>query len=91
MVDVFDYGLDQNFPNPFNPSTTFRYTIPLDGPVNISVFNVLGNLIMPVVNEEKLAGTYEIKFIASGLASGIYLVRMQTVGYISSIKIVHIK
>lgn len=90
-ISSTEYNLEQNFPNPFNPSTTFRYTIPVDGPVNISVFDVLGNLIMPVVNEEKLAGTYEIKFIASGLASGIYLVRMQTVGYISSIKIVHIK
>ena len=66
------YDLSQNFPNPFNPSTTIRYAIPNAVLVTLKVYDVLGNEIATLVNEEKSSGSYEVSFSGSGLSSGIY-------------------
>ena len=66
------YSLEQNYPNPFNPSTVIQFTIGSKQFVQLKVFDVLGNEIMMLVDEEKSAGTYEVEFSAEGLSSGIY-------------------
>ena len=84
---VEEFKLEQNYPNPFNPSTTFKYTIPSviaseakqSQFVTLKVYDILGNEIATLVNEEKSAGSYEVKFNANGLSSGIYFYNLQPV------------
>lgn len=78
-----DFVLHQNFPNPFNPSTTIKYAVPKTSLVNIKVYDLTGQEVASLVNEVKEAGTYDIKFDAHSLASGVYLYRM-TAGTFSS-------
>ncbi len=66
------FQLHQNFPNPFNPSTTIRYSVPKQSLVKIVVYDILGREVKVFVNEQKNAGHYEVSFDARGLASGIY-------------------
>jgi hypothetical protein len=61
-----------NYPNPFNPRTVIRYTIPGHGRVTLSIFNRVGQLVTTLLDENQNAGTYETIFNASGLASGVY-------------------
>jgi enterochelin esterase-like enzyme len=70
------YNLSQNYPNPFNPVTKINYTLPLEGFVTIKVYNLLGEEVATLVNEEKLMGKYEIKFNGSNLTSGVYIYKM---------------
>jgi hypothetical protein len=74
-----DFFLAQNFPNPFNPSTKIRYDIPKTSLTSLKVYDVLGNEIITLVNEEKPAGNYEVEFDAPGLPSGVYFYRLQAV------------
>lgn len=74
------YRLFQNFPNPFNPVTTIKYEMKKLWNVKIQVYDTKGELISTLVNEEKPQGSYEIKFDASGLPSGIYFVKMVSGG-----------
>jgi uncharacterized delta-60 repeat protein len=76
-----DFRLEQNFPNPFNPSTSISYSVPNPGNVKISVYDITGRLVSTIVNEYKNAGSYELKFDGSKLASGTYFYRMDAVGY----------
>ncbi len=71
----------ENYPDPFNPSTTIRYSIPREGQVTISIYNILGMKIKTLLNKHQAAGTYEIKFIGENLSSGIYLCEIQSGGY----------
>ena len=77
-VDLSSFKLEQNYPNPFNPATQITYYIPVDSHVKLKVFNVLGNEVATLVDEEKPAGEYSVKFNASGLSSGVYIYRLQT-------------
>jgi len=67
------FMLYQNFPNPFNPTTTIKYSIPTNGFVTLRVFNAIGEEVSILVNEFKSDGNYEIDFKATGLPSGTYL------------------
>ena len=67
------YELSQNYSNPFNPSTTIRYSIPELSNVELKVFDILGSEVASLVNEEKDRGVYTVSFDASRLASGIYI------------------
>jgi|GEM_PF-5949169 len=69
---VTEYQLMQNYPNPFNPSTTIKYALPADSFVDISVCNILGQRVKTLINEIKQKGSYELKFEAGNLPSGIY-------------------
>ncbi len=69
---VNQFSLSQNFPNPFNPSTTIKYSVPSPEKVIITVYGILGNEISVLVDEEKPAGSYEVNFDASDLVSGVY-------------------
>jgi len=70
--------LEQNFPNPFNPSTTINYGIDVNEDVLLEVYDVLGRRIQTLVDQTQNAGTYTIQFNASSLASGIYFYRLST-------------
>ena len=69
--------LGQNYPNPFNPTTTINYTLKQAGEVQIEIFNMQGQKVATLMNENKGAGDYEVNFDAANLASGIYVYRLQ--------------
>lgn len=85
------YSLEQNYPNPFNPATTIRYQIPKDGMVTLKVYDILGAEVATLVNEEKVAGKYEVNFNASNLASGVYIYRLNVSAYVNVKKMVLLK
>lgn len=86
-----EYKLEQNYPNPFNPSTIIKYAVAERSYVVINIYNIAGEEIVTLVNEEKDRGWYEIKFNPNGLASGIYLCRMQAGNYVSIKKMMLLK
>ena len=68
--------LSQNFPNPFNPTTTIRYGLPVHSQVSLDIYSTLGEHIATLVNGEQEAGYHEIPFAGNGLASGVYIARL---------------
>jgi len=90
-VVISDFYLHQNYPNPFNPTTTIKYLIPELSFVALKVYDVLGNEIEILVNEEKLIGSYEVEFNAAVLPSGIYFYRLQAGSFVETKKMVLMK
>ncbi len=72
------FSLEQNYPNPFNPSTSIRFRLARASHVRLTVYNVLGQRVKTLVNGFKKAGTYQVTFDASNLASGVYIYRLTT-------------
>ena len=72
------FSLSQNFPNPFNPSTEIRFTIPKFTEVNLTVYNILGEVVESLINKDLTAGTYNIKFDGSKYSSGVYFYTLRT-------------
>ena len=85
------YDLTQNFPNPFNPSTTIRYQISQDGIVTLKIYDILGSEVATLVNEQKAAGKYVVNFNARSLASGIYIYKIQSGEFTASKKLLLLK
>ncbi|GAB6281975.1 MAG: hypothetical protein STSR0008_07190 [Ignavibacterium sp.] len=95
LMEIRDYILFNNYPNPFNPSTKIKFAIPFDVKtqnfasqnynVSLKIYNITGQEITTLVNEVKLPGVYEVEFNGKGLSSGIYFYKM-TVGNFTSIK-----
>ena len=85
------YNLAQNYPNPFNPTTIINYSVPKAGLVTINVYDILGREIKQLVNEQKNAGTYNIEFNASKLATGVYFYRMQAGSFAETKKLLLLK
>jgi hypothetical protein len=85
------FALGQNYPNPFNPSTTISYQLPQESLVTLKVYDVLGNEMVTLINEEKPAGSYEAKFDASKLSSGVYVYRLQAGNFIQTKKMMLVK
>jgi hypothetical protein len=85
------YYLSNNYPNPFNPSTKIKFEIPDQGFVSLKVYDVLGNEIVTLVNEQKPAGEYEVYFEGKGLPSGIYFYTLKAGNYIETRKMILIK
>jgi hypothetical protein len=73
----FTFNLEQNFPNPFNPTTLIQYSIPEMSDVSVKVFNVLGQEVALLVNEVQNAGVYKVNFDASNLSTGVYMYQIQ--------------
>lgn len=80
--------LEQNYPNPFNPSTTIRFNLTHSGDVRLSIYNLLGEQIMQLVNGFLEAGIHTVNFNASDLNSGVYLYKFETNGIIQSRKMI---
>ena len=84
---VSEFALEQNYPNPFNPTTTIKFSIPKETPVNLSIYNILGEQVKELKNEVMKPGYYEVEFSAKGgsasggnasqLASGVYFYRIK--------------
>lgn len=86
------FSLEQNYPNPFNPSTTISYQLPVNSIVSLKVYDIIGNEIATLVNEEKLAGKYEVEFSATvGYASGVYYYTLKAGEFIQSKKMILLK
>jgi photosystem II stability/assembly factor-like uncharacterized protein len=75
-------ALEQNFPNPFNPSTTIRFQLPESRDVLLQVFDLLGREVATLADGRMAAGSYSVRWDAGGLASGVYLYRLQTEGFV---------
>jgi hypothetical protein len=71
--------LSQNYPNPFNPSTTITYRLPVNSIVTLRVFDVIGNEVATLVEEQKQAGEYQVEFDASELGSGVYFYNLRAI------------
>jgi len=82
------FNLKQNYPNPFNPSTSIQYAISNRQFVSLKVYDVLGNEIATLVNEEKPAGNYEVNFNALRLSSGIYFYKLQAGSFVETKKMI---
>ena len=89
------FNLAQNFPNPFNPSTTINYTLPVDSRVDLKVFDMSGKEVSSLVNTNQVAGYYTINFNAAGLSSGIYFYRLtangNNVNYSNTMRMILVK
>jgi Secretion system C-terminal sorting domain len=82
------YSLAQNYPNPFNPATTIQFSLKTGSHVELTVTNVLGQPVKTLVNEEVAAGTHEVTFDASAMASGIYFYTLRTGSFIETKKMI---
>ncbi|MGH1362451.1 MAG: FG-GAP-like repeat-containing protein [Calditrichia bacterium] len=82
------FYLQQNYPNPFNPQTTIRYGLPKASAVTLEVFNLLGQKVSTLINENQAAGNYQIKLNASDYVSGVYVYRLTTGGHVFTRKMV---
>ena len=85
------YSLHQNYPNPFNPTTTISYGLTQQLLVTLRIYNILGQEVATLVNEEKPAGSYEVNWNASNLSSGVYLYRLKTGSFVETKKMILMK
>ncbi len=88
---VEDYSLSQNYPNPFNPSTMINFEIPKQSNVILKVYDVLGNEVSALVDEEKSAGSYQVNFDASALSNGVYFYHLQAGDFVQTRKMILLK
>jgi len=72
------FSLEQNYPNPFNPTTTIRYSLPHRADVSLSVYNILGQEVARLVSGNEESGEHQVRFDATGIASGVYFYRLQS-------------
>ncbi|MBT8383428.1 MAG: T9SS type A sorting domain-containing protein, partial [Ignavibacteria bacterium] len=85
------YELFHNYPNPFNPTTKIEFQIEDLGFVDLKVYDVLGNEVATLVNEEKSAGIYEVEFNGSELTSGIYFYQLKAGNFVETKKMIVLK
>jgi hypothetical protein len=86
-----EYSLSQNYPNPFNPTTNIEFSIPNSGMVSVKVFNVLGQEVANLVNQELKAGVHKVDFDATNLTSGIYFYTLESGNFTQSQKMLLLK
>ena len=75
-----EFSLDQNYPNPFNPSTKITFSLAVDSKVGLKVFNLLGQEVVTLINQELTSGIHDYDFDASGLNSGVYFYKIEATG-----------
>lgn len=85
---LIKFSLEQNYPNPFNPSTTISFALPARSFVSLELFDALGRELTILLSEELNAGTYEQKWDATGLTSGIYFYRLQAGSFTETKKLI---
>jgi hypothetical protein len=86
-----EYGLDQNYPNPFNPSTIINYQLPEKNHVTLKVYDILGNLVETLIDQEMEAGYHSLDWNAGALASGVYFYRFSGGTYVTTKKLILMK
>jgi len=92
IEEQLEFAVKQNFPNPFNPSTTIKYSIAKNvnrelEVVSLVVYDILGKEVATLVNKEQKAGNYEVMFNASNLSSGVYFYRLQSGSFVETKKL----
>jgi len=85
------FKLLQNYPNPFNPATIIGYKLPKASHVTLRVYNLLGQEVKMIINEQQAPGSHFEEFDAGNLASGVYFYRLQTSGFIATMKMIFLK
>jgi hypothetical protein len=90
-IVVNSYALHQNYPNPFNPSTSIEYRVGSNENVTLKIYDVIGNEVAVLVNEQKPAGEYNIEFDAAYLSSGVYFYQLTAGKFIQTRKMILIK
>jgi hypothetical protein len=98
QLNINGFNLSRNYPNPFNPTTKIKFSIPSNqnplpggargGLVTLKVYDVLGNEVTTLVNEQKSSGEYEVEFDGSNLSSGIYFYRLKSGSFIETKKMI---
>ncbi len=91
LTHLLASSFHRTYPNPFNPATTINYSIPKNSFVSIKVYNILGEELMTLVNEEKSPGNYIVHLDARNLSSGIYFYKMKAGNFVETKKIILIK
>jgi hypothetical protein len=86
-----NFAVEQNFPNPFNPTTNIQYQVSNNSNVTLKVYDALGKEVATLVNEAKVPGKYEVKFDGSNLSSGIYFYKLTAGNYFSIKKLILLK
>ena len=81
----------ENYPNPFNPSTTIRFELPKPGDITLKIYTLLGEEIQTLICEEMPAGEHQVEWNAQDLASGIYLYRLEAGDFIQNRKMIVMK
>jgi hypothetical protein len=85
------YELLQNYPNPFNPTTTIGFSIPVQNRVTLKIFNLLGQEVETLINDDYAAGKYRVQWQPVGLATGTYFYRLQAGSYTESRRLLLLK
>lgn len=85
------YTLEQNYPNPFNPTTTIGFVLPVRSHVRMKLYNVLGEIVAILVDEQLPAGEHQVTLNGRGLSSGLYFYQMEAGGFVRSKKLVVLK
>jgi len=85
---VNNYTLEQNYPNPFNPSTTIEFALPKPAFITLKVYNLLGEEVTTLVADKLMAGRYKYDWDANGVASGVYLYRLQAGEFVQTRKLI---
>jgi hypothetical protein len=85
------FSLDQNYPNPFNPSTTIRFEIVQRSAVKLKIFNVLGQLLTTLVDEQRNGGAYSVEWNATEVASGVYFYQLQAGEFVQTKKMIFLR
>jgi len=86
-----NFILEQNFPNPFNPTTTISFSLPSRSFVSLKVFDGLGKEVAVLLSEELAAGNHAQQWNASGFSNGVYYYRLQAGTYFQTKKLVLLK
>jgi len=91
IAEPKEFALEQNYPNPFNPSTIISWQLPVSSHVSLKVYDILGNQVANLIDENKEAGYYESNYDGSALASGMYIYKLAAGDYVSIKKMLMIK
>jgi hypothetical protein len=86
-----EFGLDQNYPNPFNPATKINFQLPENNYVSLKIYDILGNLVTTLVDQETEAGYYTIEWNAGNLSSGVYFYTFKSGSFVSTKKLILLK
>lgn len=91
VLNLTDYQLFQNFPNPFNPTTSIKYSVPVQSKIKIALYDIIGNEVSTLFEGIQQSGVYEINLTADNLPSGVYFVSMTAENFSKAIKITLMK